>query len=191
MPNTATAPVQTHSSAQKDFKLRFFTDETALEELSSALRKKWEWVVARSNKNALWYAFIICNLQQSGGVPKDASMHSVREMITSGIKGSAFERLKMLTQVSKEELGSVVNISRRTLARREVFHADESERIVRVAAAFQRTIEVFEDLEKARKWFSSPKRALGNKTPLQFCDTEFGADEVINLLGRIEHGVFS
>ena len=56
---------------------------------------------------------------------------------------------------------------------------------------FSRAIEVLGSLEQARRWFSNPKRALGNKTPMEFCDTELGAEEVTNLLGRIEHGVFS
>ena len=38
---------------------------------------------------------------------------------------------------------------------------------------------------------TTPKRALGNITPLRCCDTDVGAREVEALLGRIEHGVFS
>jgi putative toxin-antitoxin system antitoxin component (TIGR02293 family) len=115
----------------------------------------------------------------------------VRNVITSGIKRSAFDRLKLVTHATNQELADVVRIPARTLARREVFHPDESERILRVASTFQRVIEVFEDLNKSRQWFLKPKTALGGNTPLQFCDTEVGADEVNNLLGRIEQGVFS
>ena len=175
----------------KDFTLHFVSDEVSEAELRAALREKWDWVVSSPRQNALWYSLIINNLQQSVDLPVVATMDLIRQAITSGIKRSAFDRLKLLTQASREDLGDVVRIPARTLSRREVFHPDESERILRVAAAFQRTIEVFEDLEKARRWFSTPKRALGDKTPLQFCDTEVGADEVVNLLGRIEHGVFS
>ena len=34
-------------------------------------------------------------------------------------------------------------------------------------------------------------RALGGATPLDFAKTEPGAREVENVLGRLEHGVFS
>ena len=47
------------------------------------------------------------------------------------------------------------------------------------------------DQERARAWFKEPKKALGMKTPLQYADTEPGAREVENLLGRLEYGVFS
>ncbi len=85
----------------------------------------------------------------------------------------------------------VIRIPSRTIARRKVFKADESERILRVARVFHRTLEVMEDLERARNWFKNPKRALGEKTPFEYCDTDLGVNEVLNLLGRIEHGVFS
>jgi len=175
----------------KDFKLHFFSEQDSDEELRTTFRKKWEWVVWSPKPNAFWYSVLLSNLHQRNQLPEVATMDSVRQEITKGMKRSAFNRLKEITQISREDLGAVVRIPARTLSRREVFHPDESERILRVAAAFQRTIEVFEDLPKARHWFSTPKRALGGQSPLQFCDTEVGADEVVNLLGRIEQGVFS
>ena len=43
----------------------------------------------------------------------------------------------------------------------------------------------------ARKWLKEPSWALGDVTPLQYADTELGAQGVEDLLGRIEHGVFT
>jgi uncharacterized protein (DUF2384 family) len=34
-------------------------------------------------------------------------------------------------------------------------------------------------------------RALGGRSPLDFAQTEPGAREVENVIGRLEHGVFS
>jgi putative toxin-antitoxin system antitoxin component (TIGR02293 family) len=73
---------------------------------------------------------------------------------------------------------------------RELEEPDEFHTL-RVASAFQKSIEVLGSLDKARRWFTSPKRALGDKTPLEFCATDIGAEEVCNLLGRIEHGIFA
>lgn len=177
--------------SSKDFTLHFLSDQTSEEDLRAALRKRWSWVVSSPRPTALWYSLIIDNLHQTHNVSRTATMDFVRQAINDGIKRSAFDRLKQLTQTSRETLGEVVRIPARTLSRRDVFHPDESERILRVAAAFQRAIEVFEDLDKARRWFSTPRRALNDKTPMRFCDTEVGANEVMHLLGRIEHGVFS
>ncbi len=42
----------------------------------------------------------------------------------------------------------------------------------------------------AADWLTTPKRFLGGQTPLAFADTEPGAWEVMQALGRLEHGVF-
>lgn len=47
------------------------------------------------------------------------------------------------------------------------------------------------DEETARYWLHTPKKALGGRIPMDVvCDFE-GLESVRNLLGRIEHGVFS
>jgi putative toxin-antitoxin system antitoxin component (TIGR02293 family) len=102
-----------------------------------------------------------------------------------------YQWLKESLEVSDQRLSSVVRISQRTVKRRlgeGRFHPDESERLVRVARLTERAKEVFEDLEGAREWLKSPQFALGGEIPLQYADTEPGAQIVEDLLGRIEHG---
>jgi putative toxin-antitoxin system antitoxin component (TIGR02293 family) len=62
---------------------------------------------------------------------------------------------------------------------------------LRLACQYDKAVEVFEDPQMARKWLKEPSWALGDVTPLQYADTELGAQEVEDLLGRIEHGVFT
>ena len=45
--------------------------------------------------------------------------------------------------------------------------------------------------ESAAEWLKTPNLSLGDKTPLEYADTEVGAREVENLLGRIDYGVYS
>lgn len=40
-------------------------------------------------------------------------------------------------------------------------------------------------------WLDTPKLALDNKIPLELVQTKQGYEDVLNLLGRIEQGVFS
>ncbi len=87
----------------------------------------------------------------------------------------------------------IVQIPKRTLNRRRYdgrLRTDESERVLRIARVFDMALYVFEDEIEAETWLKSPARGLGYKIPLEYSDTEIGAHEVINLLGRIEHGVF-
>ena len=50
---------------------------------------------------------------------------------------------------------------------------------------------VMESVENGRRWLNSPQVGLGGATPLEYAETEVGAREVEDLLGRIEHGVYS
>lgn len=56
---------------------------------------------------------------------------------------------------------------------------------------FEKAEVVFENADLARQWLNRPQFGLGGEIPLDFAKTENGAREVENLLGRIEHGVFS
>jgi putative toxin-antitoxin system antitoxin component (TIGR02293 family) len=54
-----------------------------------------------------------------------------------------------------------------------------------------KAVEVMETEDNARRWVNSPQVGLGGAIPLDFAETEVGAREVEDLLGRIEHGVYS
>jgi putative toxin-antitoxin system antitoxin component (TIGR02293 family) len=54
-----------------------------------------------------------------------------------------------------------------------------------------RAVEVLESEEGARRWLNSPQVGLGGEIPLDYAQTEVGAREVEDLLGRIEFGVYS
>ncbi|MFM9966025.1 MAG: antitoxin Xre/MbcA/ParS toxin-binding domain-containing protein [Planctomycetaceae bacterium] len=68
----------------------------------------------------------------------------------------------------------------------------ESDRLVRLSSLFDRVVAVFQgDKLAAKRWLTNSCAAFRQQTPLQFSETEFGANEVERLLGRMEHGVFS
>ncbi|MBL1458452.1 MAG: DUF2384 domain-containing protein [Methylophaga sp.] len=56
---------------------------------------------------------------------------------------------------------------------------------------FARAVEVLGNERDALHWLQTPKRALNKQIPLQLIETDGGQQEVLDLLGRIEHGVFS
>ncbi len=118
-------------------------------------------------------------------------IHQVEE----GLPFASFELLARLTRQSVVELGQVLNIPERTLARRKIagkLTPDESGRLVRVAAVVEKAVALFEwETAPAIQWMLTPKAALTGETPLRYCRTELGAREVEKLIGRLEHGVFS
>ncbi len=114
--------------------------------------------------------------------------------IRAGLPIVEFDALQDLLGLSAEALAGHLGISRSTLARRrKVGRLDmqESDRLIRYERLYGRAEAVLGGAGAARDWLNQPARALGFVSPLNFAETETGAREVENLLGRIEHGVFS
>ena len=113
----------------------------------------------------------------------------------SGIHSRVAMALGQRFEISQDSLSELISIPKRTLHRKvereETLKQDESERVLRVGKLYRRALQVFEDPKQATKWFSSKPKALAGKTPLELMKTEFEARLVEDLLGRIEHGVFS
>ncbi len=114
--------------------------------------------------------------------------------IKEGLSVKAFDRLRNNLDISEKALAKNLNIAISTLARRKNtgrMTFAESERIYRIARLYDRAVEVFGDKKMGRKWLKESAWALGGVSPLEFAETELGAQEVDDLLGRIEHGIFT
>jgi putative toxin-antitoxin system antitoxin component (TIGR02293 family) len=113
-------------------------------------------------------------------------------------RGLPYRRVEKLTSELDEtdsKIAHLVQIAPRTLARRKqegTLKPDESERVDRIERIYHLATELFEgDKVQAVNWLKQPNRGLANRPPLDFARTEIGAREVENLIGRLEHGVFS
>lgn len=116
---------------------------------------------------------------------------AVREGFPVEAVGHAAEELSL----SEEDTFSWLRISPRTAARRkaknERLREVESERLLRLARVAATASEVLGSREKAVCWLTKPNRALGGDPPVRLLDTDVGFQSVLDILERIEHGVFS
>lgn len=115
--------------------------------------------------------------------------------VEAGLPYRAIEHLRRNLDLPMSRLAELVDIRPRTLSRRREegrLGPDESDRLLRASRVFGRALELFEgDAVGARSWLERPQRALGGAVPLDLLRTELGAREVEDLIGRLEHGVFS
>ncbi|HKA20678.1 MAG TPA: antitoxin Xre/MbcA/ParS toxin-binding domain-containing protein [Blastocatellia bacterium] len=127
----------------------------------------------------------------------DTKVSSQQDLITAvrrGLRVSAVDAVIEELDAPRTEVLPTLGLARRTIERRK--HQGrllpaESERVYRLAKILAFAESVLGDKQKARRWLSTPNRALGNASPLSLLESEAGADEVTNVLGRIEHGVHS
>jgi len=126
-----------------------------------------------------------------------ATLSDARAVIHRARSGLPFASLTVVATryaVPLLALARVIGLPARTLARRKRerrLRADESDRLLRVARVAAVAEDVLETKDNAGRWLQEPNRALGGVAPLELLDTDLGAEEVIAILGRIEHGVYS
>ena len=116
------------------------------------------------------------------------------ERVREGLPVSELTTLQTGLQIPLEQLASKLAISRATLQRRKAagrLSANESDKLMRFSRLLDHASEVFGDAAKGREWLKLPQRGLGGAVPLDYAETEIGAREVENLLGRIDHGVYA
>lgn len=126
---------------------------------------------------------------------KSADNLKLAQKVEAGFSFEALEQLGRTTGLPLERLRVAVRITPRTLTRRKKekkLSPEESDRLVSVSRLLAQTFGLFEGNEEAgMRWFTSPNRALGGQSPLEVAATETGTREVENLIGRLEHGVFT
>ena len=126
---------------------------------------------------------------------KSTHADSLIRQVQQGLPFHTLAALASASGLALAELAAVVAIPARTLARRKLsrqLSPDESERLLRISGVFENAVSLFEgDVTTAVAWLRSPKSALQNESPLAYSRTELGAQEVLRLIGRLEHGVFA
>jgi len=124
-----------------------------------------------------------------------SDVHALIGQVRGGFSFRVLERFQKTSGLTLETIARVVEIPPRTLIRRQAsgkLTKPESERLLRLSLVFEKAVNLFEgDAESARAWLSRSNKALGGETPLSAVETEIGAREVEDLIGRLEHGVFA
>jgi len=117
--------------------------------------------------------------------------------LQQGLPPRVIKILKDEVGVTVGEIAPLLGLSPATLHRRtsqkprKRLDPHESARAYRIARVLARATEVLGSRESARSWLREPLLAIGNRTPLDAIRTESGAELVIQVLGRLEDGVYS
>ncbi len=135
------------------------------------------------------------DLLEQLGLPADRT--ALVAEIRRGFPVALVERLVGALQLPQHALLRIARIAPATLARRRRtpdarLSADESDRLYQIASTFRDAVALFEgETEAAAGWLKEPAKALGGVAPIELLDTAAGAAEVRDLIGRLEHGVYS
>lgn len=126
-----------------------------------------------------------------GGVSEAAEFV---QAVRHGLPYASLEALSEALQADLSEVGGVVGIAPRTLARRKhekLLSPIESDRLYRVAYVLHLAASTLGGIDKARTWLQRPNRALGGAAPLSLLDTEIGERKVEEVLLHLTHGIYA
>ncbi|MBA3608456.1 MAG: DUF2384 domain-containing protein [Chthoniobacterales bacterium] len=118
----------------------------------------------------------------------------VIRVVQEGLDFAELESLREQLDLPLDRLAGQLGLARATLHRRKAsgrLTSGESDKVLRFARLLGQAVQLFGSLEDARRWLKAPQRGLGGAVPLDYAQTETGAREVENLLGRIDYGVYS
>lgn len=129
----------------------------------------------------------VAGLHNSDGV-------ALLSQISEGLEGKVANVILDWAKITQNDLRKMSGIPSTTFSRsmKARFSSDQSERLVRIIRVIDRAVELFEgNKEEAQKWLNEPNRALSWKVPADLMASETGAYEVMKLITRLEHGVYS
>lgn len=114
--------------------------------------------------------------------------------LQDGLSKADLEKLKFRTELDYDKLSKALSVTRATLINKkgvQKYSYAVGERILGLADIYSYGYKVFEDESKFKNWMFRPNQALGGRIPYDLIDNQFGREEVKNLIGRIEYGVYS
>ncbi len=125
------------------------------------------------------------------GVPaRGVKLHLALEQ---GFSFDIYKKLAKNAGIEQKQLAQYTAIKPATLQRRAGagrFNSEESDKLYRFAEVLKAANDLFEgDAEGAKRWMHKPARGLGDLMPIEMISSSAGSEAVLDLIGRLEHGV--
>lgn len=141
---------------------------------------------------------IVEALRRFGAIPagsREYSFLEIHDLLCKGIPWSFAFRIKRKTELDDGDISAFLGISPRTFQRarhnkRKRMSRNVSEHALRLAVVVLAANDLLDgDESSAVEWLKSPAFRLAGRVPLEVAVTGIGANEVLNVMGRIEWGI--
>ena len=116
------------------------------------------------------------------------------ELGSIGVTKNAVSHLANYLSLSWKQVADLLPVTERTLQRytsHQHFNPAVSEQVLHIAKVLAKGTEVFQEKRKLLLWLNTPHKVFSGNTPFAMLGSRFGAELVLEELGRIEFGVYS
>lgn len=112
-----------------------------------------------------------------------------------GINANVVKNFRIYFDLSRDITAEMLNISGPTLYRwtknNKNLEKNYTIKLFEIADLFLYGTDVFKSKDNFFKWLNLPNTALGGLEPIELIEIPDGVSKIRDILGRIEHGVYS
>jgi len=114
--------------------------------------------------------------------------------ILSDFSYKKFEKIASLVPFTQKEWANILNLSERTLQRysndNSNFEGIYVDRILHIEELIRMGLETFVNADAFYRWLKREKRVLGKTLNFESLYSTRGIQDIIDQIGRIQHGVY-
>lgn len=132
--------------------------------------------------------------QLLGGSKVLGSPKNLTRLAEEGLPKQALVIFMEKINLDERRLFSYLDVSRRTIDNykpHDRLRLYISDRLIHLAELYAKGKEIFDSFNNFHSWLNRPSVDLGGERPIDRIQTRKGIDELLHILGRIEHGVLA
>jgi putative toxin-antitoxin system antitoxin component (TIGR02293 family) len=117
------------------------------------------------------------------------------QIATDGVNADVLKNFSVHFNLSRDLMANMLNVSAPTIYRwtrsNKILERNLSVKLFEITDLFLYGSEVFGNDKNFFKWLNLPNTALGGMEPIELIEIPGGVSKVRDVIGRIEHGVYS
>jgi putative toxin-antitoxin system antitoxin component (TIGR02293 family) len=129
-----------------------------------------------------------------GGRKILGNVSNLEDLAEEGLPKKALVFFLHESHFDEKRLFRYLDVTKRTL---DNYRPDErlrlyiSDRLIHLAELFAKGKELFNSLENFTEWLNHPSIDLHGEKPVEQIHTRKGIDELLGILGKLEHGILA
>jgi len=129
------------------------------------------------------------NILQEPLIAYENFQESYYELASQAISKTYIKGILALTQIPLNEFIQLIPISIDTYKRKTIFNSSVTEKVLQIEEVYRRGLQAFG--EGFHNWVNAENSIFGGQKPKNLLSNSFGIRQLLELIGRMEHGVLA
>jgi putative toxin-antitoxin system antitoxin component (TIGR02293 family) len=127
-----------------------------------------------------------------GGPKVIGKTKDLSKLAEEGLPKQALLFFMEKVNLDERRLYSYLDVTKRTLENykpKQRLRLYISDRLIHLAELYAKGKEIFQSFQHFNEWLNRPSIDLNSQKPIDLIQTRKGVDDILHVLGRIEHGI--